>query len=754
MSRYPLIAAAIGLLTLFFPPAPSAQTPDRHEAGERPRVGLVLGGGGARGAAHIGVLRELERLRIPIDAIAGTSMGAIVGGLYAAGHDAAELEAIVADMDWGAALSDRQERSDLTFRRKQDDAQYPMRLEVGVKNGRVQLPQGAIQGHVLGLMLRELTLDAAGISDFDKLPIPFRAVAADIATGEAVVIGEGDLAHALRASMSVPGAFVPVEMNGRLLVDGGLVGNLPIDVVRRMDVDIVIAVDVEFPLYEVDELDSVLAVTEQMLTILIRNETQRQIDTLGDDDVLIRPELGKHGSADFGRILETLAPGEAAARAAGPRLSRLSLDEAAWARYRARRTLPPTSGTIDTIRVHNNSRVSGAVLEARMHLEPGDAIDPTRLAEEANRLYGLRLFEQVDYRLVEQQGRTDVVYDARKKSWGNGFLRFGLALEDDFEGSTAFNVDARLWWPAINALGAEWRTDLTLGTDPSLGTEYYQPLAAGSPLFVSVSGFAGQNNVSAFVVDDALARFRLTEFNLGLDVGAELGNWGEVRAGLYRSEGEIRRKIGDPAIPNSDFASGGARLLFRADTFDSAWFPRAGVRGRVAWTLSRPGLGADLDYDTLSVGVTSVFSRGRTSLALGLDYGTTLRGPGAVQDQFPLGGFLRLSGLERDQIAAPHAGLLRLITYRRFGESAGGLFEMPMYLGASVESGNVWPSRDAISSRTLLTSGSVFVGAESFLGPVIFAAGLAEGGRTNFYLFVGRGFLGSGFRRPLTSGQF
>ncbi len=227
---------------------PQPALADDDDAG-RLRVGLVLGGGGARGAAHIGVLRELERLRIPVDAIAGTSMGAIVGGLYATGMSAEELEALVASMDWAAALTDRSPREYLSFRRKQDDREFPMDFEVGVRDGGVVIPQGVIQGQKLDLILRELTLDASHISRFDELPIPFRAIATDIATGEAVVLDRGDLAMAIRASMSVPAAFAPVEIDGRVLVDGGIVGNLAIDVVRKMDVDVVIAFDVEIPLY-------------------------------------------------------------------------------------------------------------------------------------------------------------------------------------------------------------------------------------------------------------------------------------------------------------------------------------------------------------------------------------------------------------------------------------------------------------------------------------------------------------------------
>ncbi|HZW58964.1 MAG TPA: patatin-like phospholipase family protein, partial [Woeseiaceae bacterium] len=278
-------------------PAAEPQAPQ-----ERPRIGLVLGGGGARGAAHIGVLRELERLHVPVDVIAGTSMGAIVGGLYASGKTPAELAEIVATLDWEDSFEDEPPRRELPFRRKQDDEAYPVRFELGLRDGHLQLPLGLIQGQKLGHILRELTAPVAGVDDFDELPIPFRAVTSDIETGEPYVIGSGDLTLALRASMSAPGIFAPVQIDGHQLVDGGLVGNVPVDVVKAMGVDVVIAVDVEFPLYEARQLQSGLDITAQMLTVLIRKETRRQLESLDDADVLIRPELGQFGSTNFAEI--------------------------------------------------------------------------------------------------------------------------------------------------------------------------------------------------------------------------------------------------------------------------------------------------------------------------------------------------------------------------------------------------------------------------------------------------------------------
>ncbi len=735
----PLLGAILTMCAFLADGANAQSVADEVQADPiRPRIGLVLGGGGARGAAHIGVLKELERQRIPVDVIAGTSMGAIVGGLYASGKSAADLEDLVSSLDWAGALSDKPGREDLSFRRKQDDAQFPIDFEVGVRGTDLVLPKGVVQGQKLDVLLRELTIHTAHIDNFDDLPIPFRAIASDIERGEAYVMSKGDLAASIRASMSVPGVFAPVLIDDRLLVDGGIIGNLPIDVMQQMGVDVVIAVDVEFPLYSREELGSALTISEQMLTILIRKETLRQIDRLGARDVMIRPELGTYASTNFGDIVDTIEPGVAAARAQTDKLRAIAVDETTYDVYQARRTAALESNDrLAFVRVIHDGKLAPAVIESRLSVKAGDPIDPQTLAANADRLYGLQLYEHVGYRLVDENGRTGVEYRATTKSWGPNFLQFGVSLEDDFEGSTGFNLEARMTRAGLNQLGAEWRSDLRLGTDPKLFSEFYQPLSFNSRWFLAPRIEMSQANLSVFSSDETIARLRVSEAETGLDFGRELGTIGEFRVGAYRGLGEARVKVGDPALPNVDFDTGGAFATLRFDTLDDAQFPRSGVRADLRWNLSRPGLGADNEFDTIEGEVASSWSRGKSTLQLGLAYATTLESDNTVQDFFPLGGFLRLSGLERGEISGPHAALAKLVYYRRIGETTGGILDTPLYLGASVEAGNVWQTRSDISFDTMMMNGSVFAGVDTFIGPVYLAAGFAEQGRTNVYLFIG-----------------
>ncbi|MBV8308345.1 MAG: patatin-like phospholipase family protein, partial [Gammaproteobacteria bacterium] len=298
-----------------------------HDIHQRPRVGLVLSGGGARGAAHIGVLKVLEQMRVPVDAIAGTSMGAVVGGLYASCLSARDIEKIMTSINWQDAFRDRPPREDLDLRRKEEDETFLVKYHFGLRDGHLVVPKGLIQGQKLTETLRRLTLPVARIGNFDELPTPFRAVATDLESGDSVVMGSGDLTSAMRASLSAPGVFAPVEREGRLLVDGGIADNIPVDIVRAMGVDVLIVVDVGGTLLPRKQLTSAPVISNQMLAILINRNSQAQLATLSARDVVIRPELGDASAFDFGSVARVISVGEKAAHASAAALATLAVSE-------------------------------------------------------------------------------------------------------------------------------------------------------------------------------------------------------------------------------------------------------------------------------------------------------------------------------------------------------------------------------------------------------------------------------------------
>ena len=732
-----ICAVAASQAALAAEPAPTS-----GQAAARPRIGLVLSGGGARGAAHVGVLRELERMRIPIDAIAGTSMGAVVGGLYAAGLDADAIERTFRTLDWQELVRDRAPRRDLVYRRKQDDRNILARGALGVRAGEVVLPLGLVQGQKITQVLRSATLGVADVHDFDRLPTPFRALATDLETGDPAVLRSGDLATVLRASMSAPGVLAPVEIDGRLLVDGGLVDNLPVALVRDMHVDVLIVVDVSFPLSKREDLESPLDVTNQMIGIMVRRRTLETKAALQADDVLIEPALGRMTALDFNRVPQTMTAGAAAAVKAQQRLAPLALSPPDYERYVSAR-VRPADRTVQVafVRPGPRSASEGRLIDEQFGDLAGAPLDTAEVQRRMTRQYGLDRYEFVDYRVVRDGEAQGLEIDLRRKSWGPNYLRLGVGVENDLEGGATANAGARLLMTELNTLQAEWLTDVQLGEEPRFATEFFQPLSLHHSFFVA-PGYRYEMNTLQQVDDgDRVARYRVRESYFTLAFGAELSNWGEVRAGLRRGDGGTRVLIGDPALPAGDFDIGGAYLQFGYDRLDSAVFPKGGQAFRASWYVDRESLGSSVDADIVQASAQFARSHGRYSFVLSADAGAALDDRvNSPQELFTLGGLFDLSGLPPDSLAGTQYGIARAIVYRKISRGGTGFFEFPAYLGISVEAGNVWQRRRDVEIGDLRTGGSLFLGAESPFGPVYLATGLAEGGEQAFYLYLGKTF--------------
>ncbi|MFK8028704.1 MAG: patatin-like phospholipase family protein [Gammaproteobacteria bacterium] len=710
----------------------------------RPSVGLVLSGGGARGAAHVGVINVLEELNIPVDCIAGTSMGAIVGGLYASGLTADQLEDVLYGLDWVDALQDSPSRRNRSFRRKQDDVNFLIDFDVGFRDGKIRLPRGLVQGQKLNLLLRELIAPVEGISTFDKLPIPFRAVATDVENGAMIVLGKGDLVSAMKASMSAPGVFAPVEIDNRILVDGGIANNLPVDVVRAMGADVLIAVDIGFPLLERDELDSAIALTNQMLTILIRRKAEQQLNSLTTRDIAILPDLGDIGSADFNRSADAVPLGEQAARSQYDSLKALSAKAADYQRYQAGKLQRRDFRTrkVRNITIKDDSEWSDRVLNGNLRLFPGEEINLETLQADMSRLYGLDTFQLVDYQIEHVNDElVDVTVNTTKKSWGPNFLNFGINLEDDLDGSSGYNLAVRYTKTQVNPLGAEWRTDFQVGDTPLLESEFYQPLNYASRYFVAPRIRFEQRPISAFTPEGAVqAELSLFFAQFQLDFGRTFGQNAEVRLGMGRSRGRLSPRVGTAgAFDRARFEGGSFSLGWSYDSRDNVRFTRQGISSQLSWEGFREGLGDTSDNDRISFDWLNATSRGdNTYLAL-FSAGTNLNGDGDVEDLFGLGGLFRLSGYQLDELRGQHSALAGLAYYRRIGLGSS-TFKTPLYMGASIEAGNVWNDSDDINFDSLRFAGSLFIGLDTFIGPLYLAHGLAENGRSATYFRLGQTF--------------
>jgi NTE family protein len=714
----------------------------------RPRVCLVLSGGGARGMAHIGVLRVIEELKVPVDCIAGTSMGAVVGGLYASGMSAAQIETTMRSVNWQEAFRDAPPRRDLNFRRKQDDRNFLVRLPLGLKHYHMLLPKGFIQGQTLQETLRQLTLPFSNTTNFDELPTPFRAVATDLVTGDAVLLEKGDLSIAMRASISAPGVFAPVEYQGRLLVDGGIAENLPIDVARAMHADILIVSDVSFPLQPRDKLDTALSISNQMLAIMVRKNADYQKASLGPDDILIEPSLGTSPPTDFTIAASTILQGEAAARGLASRLAALKVSDGAYQGYMARRAVQqPGLPVIRFVRVDPDSRRYENTILAEMQPLVGKPLDLDVVGARITDLYGLGYFETLDYTVVEQGQGSEQEYGlevhARRKSWGPNYVRFGLALESNFQGSNQYNVAAEFLQTEIDDWEAELQTNVQIGSDSKITSEFYQPLDALAKWFVAPGVRLESRDLPIFQNNSRIADFRDREVEGDLDVGRNLGNWGEIRVGLHRINGLTYDYFGNPDLVDPQYNNGEYFFKFSYDQLDNVHFPRAGQSFDIQWDADRTNLGGDTAFDRVSVDWLAAASRGRNTLLLWASAGATLDGrlkPSDVQDFYSLGGFFNLSGLAPQSLLGPNYAIARAIYFRKISRGGEGFFEFPVYVGMSLELGNTWERRSEISYGSAHKDASVFLAIDTLLGPVYVGSGYDQSGNAGYYLFLGRTF--------------
>ena len=719
---------------------PASAAADSTPSAGRPQcIGLVLGGGGARGAAHIGVLKVLERERVPVCRIAGTSMGAIVGGLYASGYSADEIEAILSAVDWKEVLADDPPRTDFPLRRKNDTLRYLLDFKFGLRDGAIQLPRGVIQGQKLLTLLRRLTIHTWRTPDFDALPIPFRAVATDIGTGEAVVFSQGDLALAIRGSMSVPAAFAPLRIDGRLLVDGGIVNNVPVDVVKAMGADRVIAVDVGAPLLDDSELNSPFAITMQMLDVLMKQRTAQVMAAMDPRDVKIVPDLGDIGSASFDRAVDAIAPGEVAALRVLPRLRELSLGEAEWAALQAtRERVQFDAPLVEFLEVVTRRSKTAGYVKRELEGFEGKPLDPMALERRVNSVYGQGNYEHISWKLVEKEGRTGVEVLPVDKGWGPNFLTFGLQVSDDFEGRNSYQLGAEYTMTGLNRWGGEWRTRAEIGRITGLRTEFFQPAGDRGQFF----GFPYLEyraiNQDIRVGDTVLADYRVRRGAVGIDVGWEPNVAMRAYAGLFRSRGDASRQIGTPGdLDDVDESSGGVRLGFTRDTLDDADFPSAGGRTDLLLLALRDVLGDASEGEIVDLTWDHATSFGPNRLLFGTRLQARWGRPSRFESPATLGGFTNLSGYGERELIGDHAALFRTVYYRRLGD-AGELFSVPAYVGASLETGNVFLRReDLLDLEDLVLGGSLFVGVDSPFGPLFLGYGRNDQGDASVYLTFG-----------------
>ncbi len=709
------------------------------ETEARPKVCLVLSGGGARGAAHIGVLEVLEQMRVPVDCITGTSMGALVGGAYASGMTTAEMQTMVSGMSTSLLFKEKPPRQDQSIRRKLDDRSILFGLEVGLSDeAELLLQKGVVTGVQLETVLRRIA-KVQGYRKFDDLPIPYRAVATDLVTGKPVVFSDGELPNVMRASMSVPGVIAPAEIDRRLLVDGGLTNNLPVDVARAMGAEVIIAVNLGTPLLKRDEIHSLIGVTSQMINILTEQNVQASLASLKPTDVLIEPELGDFSAGDFDVLPKAIPSGAAAARKAAERLAALAVPADVFAVWAARRQAaqPPEGGPVAEIRFRPMQRVNADTVKELLDTKPNVPIDQDTLDRDMRRLFGTGDFEHVSYRIVEEAGRRVLDIDAVEKSWGPNYLRFGLGLGSDLQGDSFFNIAASYRRTWVNRLGAEWRTDAQIGRTSRLATEFYQPLETRRFFFIAPRAEAERRTLDVFQGSQRVARFDIRTVNAGLDFGTELTKYGETRIGVVGGKLWAGLDTGPPElVPSGSVRQGAVVARATFDQLDSANFPRSGVAASANLFASTTELGADDSYNKWDVDAAGSYSVGQHTLSFGAKAGGKIGSqPLPVYDLFQWGGFLQQSGYPNGALLGERLTFGRAVYVYRIAQQR--LIE-GLYAGISLEAGRMDNPLVPGSPTGLLRSTAAFLGIDSPIGPMYLGIGWAADGNRSGYLYLGR----------------
>lgn len=736
--------AAAALLLSAAVSAHAGETVCRARGGAgRPSVGLVLSGGGARGYAHLGVLRVLEENRIPIDCIAGTSMGAVVGGLYASGMTADAMQARLANVNLADIAFDVEERADLPQTQREDSRRYVGSIGIGASG--VKLPAGLVQGNRLQALLQEWTSTLPLNAPFDTLPIPYRAVATNLSTGGEVVLDHGSLPLAIRASMAMPGLFAPAEFDDTALVDGGIVDNLPTDVARSMGADVLIAVNISSPLRPLDALSSPTDVMQQMLGILIHQNVGRQRAQLTPNDVLIEPALDTLSFTDFAHANEAIEAGARAAQAALPRLRRLALTPEQYAAYRAAHTAEaPRPVRLARIEVRTRGTVPSERVRAYLQLHPGDVYDPTTVSRTLRTLVTSGDFESVSQQLIDDPDGPRLVIDAKEKSWGPNFVLFGLGLSSssDDEGGFRLNLGYRRPW--LTPSGLELRADATLGSDLlNFHTEMRQPLSTSLGYYIAP--YAEFQRRFANIYDDT-SDVRLTQYHLqtervGIDLGLPLARLGDFRIGLAYSHAygsavyNLPLDDGTLLFPDIYGREISARAKLVIDQLDDPVFPRTGYFTELR--AERSVFGQSDPFTELYGKAIGAISFGRHSLNASVEAGGDIGGQNPANPLgFTLGGFQHLSAYAADQLSG-NSMLYAQVTYlnRLMRFETAPL--QGLYAGVSLEAGNVWQQGDRFAGGALKRSVTFFSAVTSSFGPLYFGVAFAPGGRRNLYFQLG-----------------
>ena len=709
--------------------------PDQAAGPHRPRIGLVLEGGGALGLAHVGVIRWLEENRIPVDVIAGTSMGGLVGGIYATGESPDQIREMIRAIKWTEVLHGATPYKNLSFRRKEDRRDYPNAFEFGFKHG-AQFPSGFNSGQQVGLILDRVGLPYSQMRTFDDLPIPFRCVATDLVTQKAYVFDHGSLAVALRATMSLPAFFSPVREQDHVLVDGGLLDNLPVDVARQMGVDVVIAVHLKTKPLNPQETLSSVGVLQRSVSVTVAINELRSMEKA---DMVLTVDTTNFGATDYLRFAEIEAEGYKASQEKHAQLAGLQVGPDEWRQMQAeraeKRRQVPTPAFVD-VRGARDSIARG--LKHRLAGLAGAPIDTEEIDEQMMNITGLGRFSRAGYGIREQNGEPGLAVEADEKGYAPPTVHPQLLIDGSDYKNVLFQVGGRITFLDFGGFGSEWRNDFVAGSEYGLSTEYYLPFTAYTNWFVSAYGMADSSPFNVYQRNRVLGEYRNRRMGGGIDLGFAFGRSGEVRIGYQAGYQKLSEDIGVPVAPAVRGRFGITSLRYRLERFDDPVIPRSGVRVESTFQFydANPGTADTVPTEELRLGLAQRTSE-RSSLLLFASGGTAFSTRHTGFPPFSLGGPLRLGAYGTNELLTNQYFLFQPAFLYRWRELSP-LLKQNVYLLSMYEAGKAYGQ--AAGVPRIQQDGTIGLLFQTVFGPMFFGGSIGDTQHRKFYFKVGKFF--------------
>jgi len=702
---------------------------------KRLKIGVALEGGGALGLAHIGVLQWFEDHHIPVDYIAGTSMGGLVGGLYATGKSPAELRAIVDKQDWGAIIDRQVNYQDLSFRRKEDQLAFASRLEVGLKHG-FSLPSGLNSGYGVSLLIDQETLPYTQTGSFDDLPIPFRCVATNLVTGKPKIFDHGSIAQAMRSTMSIPGVFAPVRQGDDVYVDGGLLGNLPSDVVRQMGADVVIAVHLEIAPTDASQIQSLFSVLGRSVEVVIH---ENELRGLAGADLIVNVDLKAFTTIQYDQSNAIMDRGSQAAAGKANVLAPYELDDAAWGIYFNHRkervkTQVPAPQFVEV----RGTDTKSAEEVARFLLPlKGKPVDVPAMEKLFNQLTGIGRFDSVDYWLEDQNGQPGLVVYVREKTYAPPTLQLGSETDGTEPKDVTITLAGRLTFMNVAGYRSEWRTDFSFGNNYGISSELYRPFSSLSKWFFAPHASVSNTGFKFFNQTDPIALYRFHQANGGVDLGYGFNRFTELRVGYEMGYSNIILNLGKASFASVSGQVSDSHIRFRTDHTDDPIVPRRGYKADATfrWYDAYPGAADGLPAMDARVEDFQPVNR-KGSVFVSAEGGSTFGVHNVSFPLFFLGSPLRLSAYGTNELFGQQYYLLR----------AGYIHELltlPPFLGkkvyvvSSYEAAKMYRLSPETKFPTDVETGVV---AETAFGPLFIGGSVGDSGHQKWFFQLGRVF--------------